>query len=226
MLKRVSLSALSLSLAAGMSTIVTGAGFETAFADSLTDFAPQSTISTATQGQVDATFQKSEASIGGALTTGDNWKAYLRQMGRDITVTLPGTESIQSISIEMEQDPGSGVYYPNHVDFEVMYNGQWTKVGTANTKIPSTDKRISTQTFSVKVNKINTQQVRIRFPVSVWVFARHLHIYGTAPNGAGGTLNSDVRQAPPTYHSALSPSDARAHGIITCCSYIREITDR
>jgi hypothetical protein len=49
----------------------------------------------------------------------------------------------------MEQDQGSGVYYPNHVDFEVMYNGQWSKVETSNTKIPLTDKRISTQTFSV-----------------------------------------------------------------------------
>jgi hypothetical protein len=213
MLKRVCLSALLFSLAAGVSTIVAGAGFETALASSVTDFASQSTISTTTQGHVDATIQKSEASIGGALTTGDNWKGYLRQMGRNITVTLPSTESIQSISIEMEQDPGSGVYYPNHVDFEVMYNGQWTKVGTANTKVPSTDKRISTQTFSVKVSNINTQQVRIRFPLSVWVFARHLHIYGTAPNGASGTLNSDVPQDWPTYHSALSPSDARAHGI-------------
>ncbi|CAM3926662.1 hypothetical protein [Alicyclobacillus pomorum] len=106
---------------------------------------------------MDATFQKNEASIGGALTTVDNWKGYLRQMGRDVTVTLPSTESIQAISIEMEQDPGSGVYYPNHADFEVKYNGQWTKVSTAHTKILSTDKRISTQTFSVKVNNINTQ---------------------------------------------------------------------
>ncbi|CAM3926628.1 DUF4855 domain-containing protein [Alicyclobacillus pomorum] len=55
--------------------------------------------------------------------------------------------------------------------------------------------------------------MRIRFLVAVWVFARHLHIYGTVPNGAGGAPSSEVLQNPPTYHSALSPSDARAHGI-------------
>ncbi|GMA51074.1 hypothetical protein GCM10025857_24310 [Alicyclobacillus contaminans] len=206
-------AACSLTLAAASGAV----GSTPVWADSapVTDLAPSSSLETTVTGSPDATFQASEQQYAGWLTQGDNWRGYLRQQGRSITVTLPSSASVRTVSIDMMQNPASGIYYPSYVDVEVQSNGQWIKVGRVATHIPLTDRRVSTQTFALQLPGVETTQVRVSFPVGVWVFARHLHIYAAVGGQTGGTVapisTSDSGDA--TANRPLSPTDPGVNGI-------------
>lgn len=209
MIRRSFLAALSFTVLAGTTSIVSGAS--TAFADTATDVAPFSSITTDTTGPADAQFQKFEATYNAPFYGSDAWHGFCRQNGRDIVISLPQNYNIQNFSIEMEQNPSSGVYYPNHVDFEVNVNGSWYKMGTAKSGIPSTDKRLTTQTFAVNGHNVQGGSFRIRFPVAVVVFVRHIHIMATPSSGSAQMPSLPADPVP--YNNPLSADDARAHGI-------------
>ncbi|MCL6516922.1 DUF4855 domain-containing protein [Alicyclobacillus sp.] len=210
--KRTILSGVAaFTLTAGLAA---GPGAATAWADgpALTDLTPMATVTTDVQGQYDSTFTRMEQTYGAPLTGGDGWRGFLRQGGRTITVTLPQACSLGTISIQMEQNARSGIYYPSQVDVSANVGGSWVKLGTVRPVIPPTDRRRTTYTFRVNAGGITAQQVRISFPVQVWVFARHLTISGMAA-GAGSASPSPVSGSTPGMQQPLSPADPRSRGI-------------
>lgn len=199
-LNKFTFSSLSTSLVAGLlfasvSPSVAVAGTSTSIAG-LVNLAPASVIQTTTTGPSDSLFSSQESQYNYPITGSSLWHAFLRQTGRDITVTLPQNSSIQTISIQFEQLTTSGIYYPNHVDFEANDEGQWYKVASESSVVPLTDKRTTTQTFTVHLNGLQTNQIRIHFPVNVWVFARRLEVWGTPRPGGTPELPSGATVVP------------------------------
>jgi hypothetical protein len=166
------------------------ASFGSSSSASVTNLAAGASIQTQTDGPVDAQFSSLESSYSSPLTSMNSWHGFCRQNGRDITITLPSNADIQTISIQLEQNASMGIYYPSHVDFEAYSGNQWYKVASQDSVVPLTDKRLTTQTFRVNVNGLRTSQIRIHFPVGVWVFARRLEVFGTPNSSMGPTLPS------------------------------------
>ncbi len=185
-----------------------------AFTESSTDvnLAQNAVNQTSVTGVADSKFTNMEATYPGSLLGTDSWHGFCRQGGRDIIVVLPQTSSIDSISLQFEQDAGSGVFYPSSVQFDVAQNGSWMSLGASYSGIPLTDKRTTVHTFQVHLNHISGQVLRIHFPVGVWVFARGLKVMGT-PTGTGYSDPSIPPLGQPRMNSAMSPNDARAAGI-------------
>lgn len=210
--KHVIAGAASFALTASLATWPCGAAVWADTQATTLDLTSQATVTTDVQGQYDATFSQMEQTYNAPLWGGDGWRGFLRQGGRDITLTLPQSYSLQTISIQMEQNARSGIYYPSHVDFSANVNGSWVELGTVRPVIPPTDKRSTTYTFRIDAKGVRTQQLRISFPVQVWVFARHLTITGSTVGGGSTNLSPETGGSPGV-QQPLSPADARSHGI-------------
>lgn len=177
------------------------------------DFAPVASTEITVDGPVDSTFHALELRVNRPLTSTHAWHGFDRQSGRDITLDLVYDRPLQSISIEMEQDPRHGVYYPSHVDFDINVGGQWYSLGSVHTSIPNTDHNLTTQTFSVNCNNIESHLVRIHFPVPYWVYARHLQVIGNSFALPGVQTLPDLPKAPSTFSQPLLTTDDRSNGI-------------
>ncbi|MCL6636774.1 MAG: DUF4855 domain-containing protein [Alicyclobacillus sp.] len=179
---------------AAAGAVATGATSLNATAASATgtgvqDLSSLAVLTVATQGPPDPVFNQMEGTYDAPLTGSDDWHGFLRQFGRDILITLPQDYMLQSISIQMKQDARAGVYFPSHVDFAVNVNGQWKSLGSVSPALPSTDQRPATYTFRVMIPNVTAHQLRISFPVDVWVWARHLTVLGS-PVTAGGSSDA------------------------------------
>jgi hypothetical protein len=117
----------------------------------------------------------------------------------------------------MEQNAAEGIYYPNDVEFEAYSNGQWYSLETQDTSIPQNDKTKTTQVFQFNDSVgIETNEIRVYFPVNIFVFARGLDITGSTTE-TGDTPTSPTFQIvggnTPSTTGALSPSSPNAYGI-------------
>lgn len=177
------------------------------------NLAATSAIQISTSGPPDTQFSSMESSYSAALTSGEAWRGFCRQVGRDITITLPQMTAVKSVTIQFEQNDTSGIYYPNHVDFEAASGGQWYQVASEDSVIPETDKRITTQTFSVRLNNLQTNQLRIHVPVGVWVFARRLAVNGTPVPGAAPSLPTGSTAIASSFTQPMHAYDSRSRGI-------------
>ncbi|MCL6592902.1 MAG: DUF4855 domain-containing protein [Alicyclobacillus sp.] len=145
----------------------------------LQDLLTNAQISTAVLGPVDASFAASEQHYPQPLTSSSGWHGFLRQVGRQITITFAQPEVVQHLAITMEQDAGSGIFLPDYVRFEVQQNGRWLEWSTSYPALPSSNRRKAVQTFAADApGGVQAQAVRITFPVAVWVFARGLTVQG------------------------------------------------
>lgn len=184
-----------------------------AFAATLPNLATSAAISVSTTGPADAQFSNMETTYSAPLTAPVGWRGFCRQIGRDITVTLPQTTDVQTVSIQFEQDASSGVYYPHQVDFEAYSGGQWYQVATEQSVVPITDKRVTTQTFTAHFSGLRTNEIRIHFPVSVWVFAHNLKVNGTPVPGAAPAVPSGASIVPSSGTQPMEAYDPRSRGI-------------
>lgn len=182
----------------------------------LTDLATNASISTKVTGFSDPLFEQQEQAYQAPLTGSEAWHGFSYQGGRDITITLPQTSTVDAMSIDLRQDVGLGVYYPKDVQFEVMHNGTWYQLGTVTNAIPNSDRKDTSQEFLLHFAPVVGQEFRIHFDVGVWVFAREVHVYGT-PGSDGSTGFSaalqPVQESGSISSTAMSPSDTRAYGI-------------
>lgn len=182
-----------------------------AYNQPLFDFAPVSTIAVSTTGPTDAVFAAAEAKYNAPLVGSTQWHGFLQQMGRNIQITLPQPQTVSSVSIEMKQVPKIGVYFPDHVTVEVEHNGTWYLAASVNSLTPTWSNSNSSEIFTANLGNVQAQDIILRFPVSGWVFARQIHVWGyqnTPPNPfpAWPTV-------PKEYNTAMTTSDVRAHGI-------------
>ena len=183
----------------------------------LQDLTSLGTITTADSGQPDATFTKYEQNYPGPITSTTGWTGFCRQGGRYITIQFPKWEDVEHIKITMKQSPSAGVYYPKDVQFEAFstMDDKWYLLGTNQTNIPQTDAGNTTQVFQFDSQKgIQTNAVRIYFPVGVWVFANSLDITGST-TGFGEIPNSSMFPAVSNNQSAIGALTpyASAYGI-------------
>ncbi|RIV18562.1 DUF4855 domain-containing protein [Alicyclobacillaceae bacterium I2511] len=174
-------------------------------------------------GPADSAFQASEQAYPAPLTSSSSWHGFLREVGRDITVQLPQPIPLGQVSLQFEQDNGAGVTFPRYMQVEAMVNGQWSVLGDAYTAVPRTDRRATVQTLAVAGQGVVTQEVRIRVPVGVWIFARGLTVTeaasptgGSSTNAASGASFGSVASpsvSAPANQGPLTPGSTGAHGI-------------
>lgn len=179
-----------------------------------TDYAPLSNIKVTLTGPSDLVFMKQEGKYNAVQLSGSNaWHGFHLQSGRDITVQMPINRAVDSVSIELEQVPKFGIYYPQQVDFEVNVDGNWYLADSAKTQIPTWDKNITTQTFTGHLKDIQTNLVRIHFSVDSWVFARHVKVNVLTSSSSTPQPLPNLPPAPEPVGAPLSVSDPRSAGI-------------
>ena len=179
------------------------------------NLASQATIDTQAS-EPDTHFAQQEQTYAASLLSTSAWHAFYYQGTRDITIHLQKISTVSSLSIQFQQEASLGVFYPNQVDFQVLKNGTWYSLGTRYSAIPKSDKRITTQYYSVHTGPVVGQDFRLHFAVGVWSFARNLSILGTpgsSASPAGTPALVPVKSTPVTWTGPLSPSSPRAHGI-------------
>ncbi len=173
----------------------------------LHDFAPLSSITVTRTGPPDATFIRAESKRNSPLVGSNKWHGFLQQSGRNIIITLPVDVAVYSVSIQMEQIPQIGVIYPDHVDFEVMENGNWYEADNVPSPIATWNKQDTIETITGKYGYIKAKQLLIHFPVSGWVFARQIHVWGQ--NASQSTVQT-LPQLPPAPQEFGSPMTTAA----------------
>lgn len=114
------------------------------------------------------------------LTSGDEtWTGFFRQQGRDITVDLKKVAPVTKISLEFEQEAGSGIYLPQYMNCSISAEGkEWYHLGQVNHSIDPADPAVQSKDFTLTFPPVTARYVKISFPVDVFVFARHLSIKG------------------------------------------------
>ncbi len=180
------------------------------------NLATTATINTSVTGITDSMFTGYETTYPGNLIGSSDWHGFCRQGGRDVIITLPQTSTIDTVSIQFEQNITAGVHYPVGVDFSINQNDAWYAIGTVRSALPATDIRQTVQTYQVHLNHLASQTFRIHIPVGVWVFARSLRIMGTPGTSDAETSHLPLVTASDSfsqYHSPMSPLDARSTNI-------------
>ncbi|GMA63461.1 DUF4855 domain-containing protein [Alicyclobacillus fastidiosus] len=172
------------------------------------------TVSTTVTGLADSVFEEDEQKYQHyALTDDFNWTGFCHQGGRDVTIQFPNPVDVQHVEITMEQNAAQGIYYPSDVQFEAYSNGQWYSLATQPTSIPESDDTNTTQVFQFNSSAgIETDEIRLSFPVNLFVFARGLDIAGSTTS-VGALPTSLVVPAQSTSVGALTPNALNAHGI-------------
>ena len=179
----------------------------------LVNFAHVGSVSWTSNGPADAQFQKLEKRYDAKLLGNPHWHGFLNQEGRTITVNLYYLHTINGLSIQMEQDPKAGIFYPSHVDFEVNLYGKWYMLGSVPTKIPQSASGNSTQWFAVQTHNLQASEFRIVFPVTNWVFTRNLGIWGSDFSVPTSQSLPNLPQVPKPFTQMMSIFDPRSAGI-------------
>ncbi len=191
------------------------------------DLTSLATISTAVTGQADPVFANLEKNYQNPLSSDTAWTGFCRQGGRQITIQFPQYVDVTHIQFTVEQDPAKGVYYPPNANFEAASYGQWYTLGSATSTTTSGTSAgnppgITTETFTFNSSGFTANEIRIDFPVSVWVFANGFHVYGsTTATGEGLntlgykliTSSGDTSSSTSTAVTALSPTAPNDYGI-------------
>lgn len=181
--------------------------------DTVQNFAPTASIQVSTDGPPDYAFQKLEQAHHAPLTSTTKWRGFCRQNGRSVVVDMTYDRPIQSISIEMEQNPYYGIYFPSHVDFDVNIGGQWYALGSAKSKVSTSATGYRTQTYEVNVPNVDAHLVRIRFPVGVWVMARNLKVMCDSFALPGSQTLPNLPKETATANQVMTTFDKRDQGI-------------
>ncbi|KUO94897.1 DUF4855 domain-containing protein [Ferroacidibacillus organovorans] len=179
----------------------------------LVNFAHVGSVSWTSNGPADAQFQKLEKRYDAKLLGNPHWHGFLNQEGRTITVNLYYLHTINGLSIQMEQDPKAGIFYPSHVDFEVNLYGKWYMLGSVPTKIPQSASGNSTQWFAVQTHDLQASEFRIVFPVTNWVFTRNLGIWGSDFSVPTSQSLPNLPQVPKPFTQMMTIFDPRSAGI-------------
>ncbi|TEB12939.1 DUF4855 domain-containing protein [Pelotomaculum propionicicum] len=109
----------------------------------------------------------------------ETWTGFFRQQGRDITVDLKKVAPVTKISLEFEQEAGSGIYLPQYMNCSMSADGRtWYHLGLVSHSIDPADPAVLSKEFALTFPPVAARYVKISFPVDVFVFARHLSIKG------------------------------------------------
>ncbi len=115
----------------------------------------------------------------GLTSRDETWTGFFRQQGRDIIVDLKKVTPVTKISLEFEQEAGSGVYLPQYMNCSMSADGkEWYHLGQVNHSIDPADPAVQSKDFTLTFPSFAARYVKISFPVDVFVFARHLSITG------------------------------------------------
>lgn len=152
--------------------------------EGLTNFAPKSFFGVKTTGPSDTYFHSLEMNypgpVGGLVTPSETWTGYARQFGREITLTLPDTKSVERVSVNFRQEKKMGILMPTKMEVEVSRDGKaWHYAGRVTHGVAPTDETPVVRTLSVSLPEVEARYVRVRFPVQIFVFARQLEVWGT-----------------------------------------------
>lgn len=178
------------------------------------DLTSLGTVSTTVTGLADAVFEADEEKYQHyALTDDLHWTGFCHQGGRDVTIQFPNPVDVQHVEITMEQNASQGVYLPSNVQFEAYSNGQWYSLATQPASIPESDVTKTTQVFQFNSSTgIEASEIRLAFPVNLFVFARGLKVAGST-SSVGALPTTQAVPAYSTSVGALTPSSVTAHGI-------------
>lgn len=153
-------------------------------ADKLINYAPDSFFSVKTTGTPDTYFHQLEQTypgpVGGLVQPSDTWTGYLRQFGREITLTLPQETPVQKVRLSFQQDKKLGITLPAYMEVDLSKDGKaWLYAGKATHSVPASEETKLVRTLEVDVPSTDVRYVRVRFPVKVFVFARQLQVWGS-----------------------------------------------
>ncbi|MFD1675687.1 DUF4855 domain-containing protein [Alicyclobacillus fodiniaquatilis] len=171
-------------------------------------------VATAVTGLPDSTFSQQEQQYQQPLTSSTGWRGFSHQNGRNITIQFKQNVDVEHVQITMEQNTGSGIYFPDDVQFEAEQNGQWHSLATRYSSIPQSEQKTMTQTFQITLpSGVETSAIRIYFPVAVWVFARGLDVSGST-TAQGESPNSYPSVSSTSSDTgAMAPTSPNAAGI-------------
>lgn len=161
------------------SCFLIGSGQAAEMNPATTSSAPPITY-TVEQDAPDEMFQRNEykmypGPIDGLLSKSDTWTGFFRQEGREISVDLGQSRILSEVSIEFNQNKGSGIVLPKYLDVNVSADGQkWNKLGQVKPHVLSSEPGALTRRYSLTFLPTYTRYVKLHFPVDVWVFARKL----------------------------------------------------
>ncbi|SHI84434.1 F5/8 type C domain-containing protein [Geosporobacter subterraneus DSM 17957] len=130
----------------------------------------------------DAGFQRMEyksypGAVEGLLSKSEAWVGFFRQEGRDITVDLGERKPIGEISMEFQQNKGSGILLPKFLEASISIDGEhWSYLGRVGHLVSASDTTVQNRKLLLSFRPMEARYVKLSFPVDVWVFARHLTI--------------------------------------------------
>ncbi|NGQ96193.1 DUF4855 domain-containing protein [Brevibacillus sp. SYP-B805] len=156
--------------------------------EGLTNYAPDSFYAVRTTGPADSYFHSLEKNypgpVGGLVTPSETWTGYARQFGREITLALPGTKTVERVLLSFKQDKKQGIYLPPEMEVEVSKDGKtWHYGGKATHSVPASEETPVIRTLAVSLPSVDVRYVRVRFPVQIFVFARQLQVLGSESHG-------------------------------------------
>lgn len=146
----------------------------------------------------------------GLASTSETWTGFFRQGGRDITVDLKSTRPVSKISLEFQQDAGSGIYFPKYLDCSISADGkEWYHLGQVSHSIAPSDPTVQSKDFMLTFPPVTARYVKLSFPVDVFVFARHLSIQGGGRPQQPVVLAHDVQVARASADTYLQIQDMK-----------------
>jgi len=151
--------------------------------EGLTNFAPESFFGVKTTGPADTYFRSLEKSypgpVGGLVMPSETWTGYARQFGREITLALPETKTIERVSLNFRHEKKMGILMPTKMEVEVSHDGKaWHYAGRVTHGVSPADETPQVRTLSLSLPELEARYVRVRFPVQIFVFARQLQVWG------------------------------------------------
>ncbi len=147
----------------------------------------------------DAQFAKSEAGYAdkGQLTDGKfatlsysdpQYTGFLRQGGRSITVDLGSVQPVDSVSLDVMQNLGAGIDFPQRVTYYASDDGTtWHKLGSAVTTQGGGSYVPQTQPYTIDTH-VQARYIRAQFEDNVFTFVDQFSVYGPA-QGNGPSAN-------------------------------------
>ncbi len=158
-----------------------------------------------------ATEEKSYPGPKEGLTCRDEtWTGFFRQEGRDITVDLKRVAPVSKISLEFEQEAGSGIYFPKYMNCLISMDGKnWYHLGRVSHSIDPAGPAVMCKDFTLTFPPVAARYVKISFPVDVFVFARHLSIKGGEAQPQSPVFLAHDRQAGPSADTYLQLPDIK-----------------
>ncbi|WP_139491012.1 DUF4855 domain-containing protein [Brevibacillus dissolubilis] len=117
--------------------------------------------------------------VGGLVADSETWTGYLRQAGREVTVTLDQVKTLDRVQLTFKQEKKAGITLPPYMEVEVSRDGKvWSSAGKATHAVAPDTEQVVVRTLSLTFPGVEAKYVRVRFPVKVFVFARELQVYG------------------------------------------------